>query len=196
MQGLFEFIIKPIGNRYSNIKKIGDKELITNTRIEEHKSINRTAVVLAVPKYYKTSVKAGDEVIVHHNIFRQSYDVRGNLQNSRFYINEEMYTCPIDCVFLYKNNKDWLAYEGYSFIKPIVNDNVYSTSAEKHCVGIIKYCSAGNEAGDVVGFRNNIEHEFVIDGELLYKIKSNLIQIKYERKGNEKEYNPSWAQSS
>ena len=52
MHGLFDFIIKPVGNRYSNVKKIGDKELIINTRIEEHKNINRTAVVLAVPKHY------------------------------------------------------------------------------------------------------------------------------------------------
>ena len=196
MHGLFDFIIKPVGNRYNNTKKIGDKELIINTRIEEHKNINRTAVVLAVPKHYKTSVKVGDEIIVHHNIFRKSYDVRGKAQNSRFYINEEMYACPVDCVFLYKRNNKWKPIDGYSFIKPLVNDNVYSTNAEKHCVGVIKYCSDLHEPGDVIGFRNNIEHEFVIDGELLYKIKSNLIQIKYERKGNEKEYNPSWAQSS
>jgi hypothetical protein len=196
MKGLFNFIIKPIGNSYSNTKKIGDKELIINTRIEEHKSVNRTAVVLAVPKHHKTSVKVGDEIIVHHNIFRKSYDMRGKAQNSRFYINDEMYHCPIDCVFLYKTNSKWQAVDDYSFIKPLVNDNVYSTNAEKYCVGIIKYSSSEHKPGDLVGFRNNIEHEFVVDGELLYKIKSNLIQIKYERKGNEKEYNPSWAQSS
>ena len=28
MHGLLDFIIKPIGNRYNNTKKIGDKELI------------------------------------------------------------------------------------------------------------------------------------------------------------------------
>jgi hypothetical protein len=193
MKGLFDFIIKPVGNRYNNVKKIGDKELIINTSIEEHKNINRTAVVLAIPKHYKTSVKVGDEIIIHHNIFRKSYDVRGKAQNSRFYINDDMYHCPIECVFLYKRNNKWQAVDDYSFIKPIENDSVYSTNAEKHCVGIIKYCSSGHKQGDLVGFRNNIEHEFIIDGELLYKIKSNLIQIKYERKGNEKEYNPSWA---
>ena len=77
MKGLFDFIIKPVGNRYNNVKKIGDKELIINTRIEEHKSINRTAVVLAVPKHYKTSIKVGDEIIIHHNIFRKSSDQIG-----------------------------------------------------------------------------------------------------------------------
>ncbi len=196
MQGLFDFILKPVGNRYSNTKKIGDTELILNTRIEEHKNINRKATVLAIPKYYKTNVKVGDEVIIHHNIFRKSYNTKGKAQNSRFYIDEDMFSCPIDCVFLYRTGTEWKAFDSYSFVKPIENDNVYSISAEKHCVGVIKYCSAGHKPGDVVGFRNNIEHEFVIDGELLYKIKSNLIQIKYERKGNEKEYNPSWAQSS
>ena len=196
MKGLFNFIIKPIGNSYSNTKKIGDKELIINTRIEEHKSVNRTAVVLAVPKHHKTSVKVGDEIIVHHNIFRKSYDMRGKAQNSRFYINSEMYHFPIDCVFLYKTKNKCQAVDDYSCIKPLVNDNVYSTNAEKYCVGVIKYSSSEHKPGDLVGFRNNIEHEFIVDGELLYKIKSNLIQIKYERKGNEKEYNPRLAQSS
>ena len=37
----------------------------------------------------------------------------------------------------------------------------------------------------------------VIDGQLLYCMKSKDIVIKYdEYKGNETEYNPSWAQSS
>jgi hypothetical protein len=195
MQGLFDFIIKPVGNRYSNIKKIGSEELIINTRIEDHKSINRTAIIVALPRHCNTSMKVGDEVVIHHNIFRSSYDNNGKAKNSRFFIQEDLFYCPLDCIFLYKNTDKWKAVDGYSFIKPIQSDNVYSIAAEKACVGVIKYCSAGYKQNELVGFRNNIEHEFVIDGELLYKIKSSLIEIKYERKGNEKEYNPSWAQS-
>ena len=46
--------------------------------------------------------------------------------------------------------------------------------------------------GDIVSFPNLREWEFVIDNQLLYCMKSKDILIKHERKGNEKEYNPSW----
>ena len=36
MHGLFDFIIKPIGNRYNNTKKIGDKELIIKDLLDKN----------------------------------------------------------------------------------------------------------------------------------------------------------------
>ena len=52
------------------------------------------------------------------------------------------------------------------------------------------------EEGDLVGYKPFGEFDFVVDGKRLYCMKSNDIVIKYERQGNEVEYNPSWAQSS
>ena len=46
---------------------------------------------------------------------------------------------------------------------------------------------------DLVGFTPSSEYEFIIDGERMYRVPTNSISIKYERQGNEKEYNPSWA---
>ena len=37
--------------------------------------------------------------------------------------------------------------------------------------------------------------EHIVDGERLYRVMNQFINIKYEYQGNEKEYNPSWAQS-
>ena len=34
MESLYRFIVQPKGERYDNEKKIGDKSLVTNTRIE------------------------------------------------------------------------------------------------------------------------------------------------------------------
>ena len=85
MKSVYNFVVTPKGDRYNNTKKIGDTELILNTRIEEHKNINRKATVLAIPKYYKTNVKVGDEVIIHHNIFRKSSSlIKGILRRSAF----------------------------------------------------------------------------------------------------------------
>ena len=64
MESLYRFIIKPKGERYDNEKKVGDKSLITNTRIETFESVSKKAIVIALPKAYKTDIKVGDEIKV------------------------------------------------------------------------------------------------------------------------------------
>ena len=72
---------------------------------------------------------------------------------------------------------------------------MFSIDFEKPLVGVLKYkdkkLSNLNE-GDIIGFKPRSEYEFVIGKDKLYRVKSNSITIKYERKGNEEEYNPSW----
>jgi hypothetical protein len=181
MQGLFNFIIKPKGKRYNNT----NDKLILNTNISNHLSVNRNAIVLATPKGIKTNIKKNDEIIVHHNIFREWYDAKGKRRNSGNYINENLYHCSLDQIYLYKVNKNWVAVDGFCFVSPIVNKEKFKHSVEKPNVGIVKYTDGVYNKGDLVGFRPNIEHEFIIDNELLYKYQ-----------GNEEKYNPSWAKSS
>ena len=69
MRGLYYFVVKPVESRYNNVKKIGDKSLITNTENFTHQNVNRNAIVLSVPKGVNTDIKVGDELIVHHNVF-------------------------------------------------------------------------------------------------------------------------------
>ena len=52
------------------------------------------------------------------------------------------------------------------------------------------------EEGDIVGYKPNTECEFIVDGEKLYRVLSNLITVKYEYQVDEEAYNPSWAQGS
>ncbi|ASE99968.1 hypothetical protein [uncultured virus] len=63
-------------------------------------------------------------------------------------------------------------------------------------MGVVKYSDGTVNVGDLVGFRPGSKYEFIIDGQRLYRVLSNFITIKYEYQGNEKEYNPSWAQGS
>jgi hypothetical protein len=77
MRSVFNFIIKPKDLRTSSKKSIGDKELILNTELQNHEYVSRHGVVLNTPLLTKTDVKIGDEVIVHHNVFRRFYDIRG-----------------------------------------------------------------------------------------------------------------------
>jgi len=46
MRSLYDFIVEPLGDRYDNTKKIGDKDLVLNTKIESWKFVNRYAKVL------------------------------------------------------------------------------------------------------------------------------------------------------
>ena len=197
MQSLFDFIIKPKKERYENIKQIGDQELILNSEISSHQFVSRVGIVLAIPKAEDTDIKVGDEVIIHHNVFRRWYDVRGIERNSRSYWEENKYFVKSDQIFLYKRNNKWQAPKGYCFVKPIQSNNIL-LEKEVPLRGVIKYVDKElkdiNE-GDLVGFTPSSEFEFIVDGERLYRVLTNSISIKYERQGNEKEYNPSWTKS-
>ena len=77
MQSLFNFIVKPKSKRYENEVDIDGDKLIVNTTMDDHKYVSRIGVVESIPKVGKTNIKVGDEVIVHHNVFRRFYNVRG-----------------------------------------------------------------------------------------------------------------------
>ena len=201
MKSLYSFIIKPLNKRYNNEKKIGDKTLIINTTIENHRFVSKEAVVVSVPAAYSSRVKIGDKVHVHHNIFRRWYDQKGRERNSARYFKDDMYFCSIDQIYLYKNSKGWHTFGDRCFIQPIKNNNSLTVDKEQKLVGILKYGNSSLEAleineGDKVGYTPNGEWEFLVDKERLYCMKSNDIVIKYEYEGNEEKYNPSWSSSS
>ena len=199
MRGIYNFIIKPKGNRYNNIKNIDDKELILNTEIFNHQYVNREAIVLQTPIINKTQIKKGDSIIVHHNVFRRWHNVKGVEKNSRSWIKKNQYTVFQDQIFAYKRNKNWKSLEGYCFVKPIKSIDKFSVEKERPLIGIIKYTDntiKDIKQNDLVGFTPYSEYEFIINGEKLYRVLTTDISLKYEYKGNEKEYNPSWAQGS
>ena len=109
MKSLYDFIIKPLGERYNNKKQIGNSELILNNKIETWKFINKFAVVVQTPLNIETPIQIGDIVAVHHNIFRRFYDIRGNAKNSRSYFKDNLYFAGIDQIYLYKRNEIFCA---------------------------------------------------------------------------------------
>ena len=193
MKSVYNFVVTPKGERYNNKKKVGDSELIINTEIYNHQFVNREAIVISTPIIGDTDIKPGDTVIVHHNIFRRWHNVKGIEKNSRSYFNENTYLVAEDQIFLYKRNNEWNALKGYCFIEPIKNTNKFNIEIEEPIIGIIKYTDGEFNIGDVIGYKPKTECEFIIDGQKLYRVLSNLITIKYEYQGNEETYNPSWA---
>ena len=196
MKSIYNFVVKPKGERYNNKKKVGDSELILNTEIFNHQFVNRTAIVKSVPLIGNTDMQPGDEVIVHHNVFRRWHNVKGIEKNSRSFFDENTYLINQDQIFLYKRNNTWNAPKGYCFINPLKAINQFNIESEKPLQGIVKYSDGTVEVNELIGFRPSSEYEFIVDSERLYRVLSNFITIKYEYQGDEEEYNPSWAQSS
>ena len=195
MKSIYGFLVKPSGDRYNNTKKIGDKELVLNTKIFNHKFVNREAEVLSIPKIGKTDIKVGDTIITHHNVFRRWENIKGIEKNSRSFIKKDLYVVHHDQIYLYKRKNKWIAPKGYCFIQPIKETNEFNIENEKPCTGVVLYSDGSVNVGDLVGFTPFSTYEFVIDNIRSYRVLSKFITIKYEYQGNEETYNPSWAQS-
>ena len=194
MKSLYSFIVKPLDERYDNIKKVEEKELIINTSIENHRFVSKKAAVVSTPAAYTSKIKVGDELYVHHNIFRRWYDQKGNERNSSTFFKDDLYFVSPEQIYMY----NLTPHLDYCFVKPLKNQNLLENRKEQPNVGIMKYSNSSLEAlgitpGTLITFTPDSEFEFVIDGERLYCMKSNDIALTHEYQGNEKENNPSWA---
>tara|TARA_R110002074_G_scaffold337871_1_gene508532 strand:- start:583 stop:1188 length:606 start_codon:yes stop_codon:yes gene_type:complete len=201
MRSVYDFIIKPVGKRYDNEVRVGEHTLITNSSIESFKHVNNIAEVVETPVAFATSIKKGDLIIVHHNVFRVFYDMKGIKKNSRSFLKDDLFFCAVDQIYLYKSKNTWKSFGDRCFVAPVKNKDILSAEKVADLIGILKIGNSslkgsGINPGDVIGFTPGSEWEFVVDNQLLYCMKSNDIVIKYEFDRNEEEYNSRWAQSN
>ena len=128
------------------------------------------------PILTETQIKVGDEVIVHHNVFRRWIDQHGVEKNGKSFLSEDTYTVEQDQVFAYKRDGEWNAIQGYCFVSPIEEKNEWEMTSELQLQGIMEI---GDLKGHTVGFTPNSEYEFNIDGQKLYRVLSNQITVDY-----------------
>ena len=179
MQSIFNFIVSPKHGRSTSKKDIDGKELLLNTEVQNHHYTSRLGVVVNTPLAIDSEIQPGDEVIVHHNVFRRFRDIRGKEKNSKAYYKEDTFFVQPDQIYAYKRNTEWQALDGYCFVKPIVAKDTLDMHHEQPAIGIIKYAGEGFEMGALVGFKPGMEYEFNIEGERLYRIPVNQITIEY-----------------
>ena len=194
MKSLYYFIVKPFEDRYDNIRQVDGNNLIINTGIEDHRFISKKAIVVSTPAAYTTKINIGDELYIHHNIFRRWYDQKGKERNSSTHFKDDLYFVSLEQIYMY-NLKTHL---DYCFVKPLKNQSVLENRKEQPNVGIVKYSNKSLEAlritpGTLITFTPNSEFEFIIEGERLYCMKSNDIALTHEYQGNEEEVQPNWA---
>ena len=200
MRSVYDFIIKPVGKRYDNEVKVGEHTLITNSSIESFKHVNNIAEVVETPVAFATPIRKGDLIMVHHNVFRVFYDMKGIKKNSRSFLKDDLFFCAVDQVYLYKRTDTWKSFGDRCFVAPVKNKDLLSTDKAADLIGILKIGNSsleesGINPGDIVGFTPNSEWEFVVDNQIMYCMKSNDIVIKYGLDRNEEEYNSRWATS-
>jgi len=186
MQSPFSFIVEPLkGKRYDNTRAHGDVELIVSTSQEDHKFSNRYAVVKNLPLNYCGPIQINDTLLVHHNVFKIYYDMKGYEKSGKSYFKDNLFFIENDQFFLYKNNNKWHAHDKYCFVEPILSKDYYIDKIVKYepLVGIVKYPNKeliyhGIKEGDEVAFQPESEYEFTIDGVLMYRIMSQFITVK------------------
>lgn len=186
MKSPFNFIVQPCnGRRYDNIKKIGGIDFITSTSQEDHTASNRFAKVISTPVDYKGDVSEGDVIIVHHNVFKYYYDMKGNQQSGRSFFRDDLFLVDDDQFYLFGENDNWKSNGDFCFVKPAPKQDYYifSPGKEQPLVGYIKYGNSelrsfGVNDGDLVSYRPDSEYPFNINGEKLYRMKTRDIVLK------------------
>jgi len=180
MRSPFHFLIKPLGgNRYKHTKDINGVDFIVSSSQEDHTATNRYAEVVEPPIVYDGDIKKGDILIVHHNVFRKYYDMKGREKSGPSFLMDDLYIIDNEQFFLYKDPsvEKWIAPNPYCFIEPInKEESLFNDGgAHENLLGKIKYInselkSKGLNVGDVISFQPESEYEFDIDGEKLYRM--------------------------
>tara|TARA_R100001440_G_scaffold62653_1_gene82688 strand:- start:36 stop:650 length:615 start_codon:yes stop_codon:yes gene_type:complete len=204
VKAINSYIVKPVGKRYRNSIDIDGKELIVNSSIEDHKYVNRFAEIISLPAFGETELEVGDKILVHHNVFRRWYDVKGREKNSKSYFEDNKYFVQQDQIYAYSRIAKWSRFkeatwkplEGYCFVQPFVEELSMNRKVEHPNKGVVVYGNKHFKKGDVVSYTPFSQYEFVLEGKRLFRVHNKFITIKYEYKGDEEVYNPSWAQSS
>lgn len=178
MKAPFFFLIKPIGDEYTNEIEIAGQKVIVNSTVENHKHVNRFAEVIQTPIHYDGDIKPGDTIIVHHNVFRIYYDVKGRAKKSPNYFQDNMYFVDPYQFYMYHNGTQWNSVGDWCFVKPVDKENMYlyEEGLEEN-TGIMKYSNPklermGVTDGDKVKFSKDSEYEFSVDNEVLYRMNT------------------------
>jgi len=184
------YVLIQVDQSYNNELMVGDISVITNNTIESVANINRIAKVISAPE--GVVLKAGDEIIFHHNILRTIYGYKGQKIFSEYWVKDNIYFIPPAEIFAYRNNAGWTALSPYCFVEPITasqtgeliqNKDEYTHKGNERLQGLIwlnnpELESQGIRVGDRVLYTPYSEHAFEIDGKEYYKMRTKDIVAK------------------
>ncbi len=186
MKSPFCFVVTPLHNkRYDNVKRLDNSSLILSSTKEDHTVSNRFAKVVSTPINYSGPVNKDDVILVHHNVFKFYYDMKGREKSGRSFLKDDQFLIEDNQWYAYKKNHKWYSNEDYCFIKPlkkedsvIFNNETYQPLMGTVAIGNKMLEKIGVNKGDKVCFKPNSEYEFIIDDKKLYRMRCKNITIK------------------
>ena len=176
------FLVKPKNNQEYNREKNG---VIITSSIENAKDVNRFGIIEKTPLSYTGDLIEGDEVVLHHNVFRSYYDIKGNERKSNEYFKDNLYLVSSNKIYLVKKNNNWVSFDDYCFVSPKAEENMaVSLGAYELHKGTVKYTNdnlicQGLTDGMEIGYTKDSEYEFEVDGEILYRMRRKDICVEF-----------------
>lgn len=183
----YKFIVSPIGDKYNNKKEIGNgKSYYLSSSIENAIDVNRFAVVVQVPLNYKGKVEVGDEVVIHHNIFRDYYDYHGKIKHSSHYLYDNLYLIDDSEIYLFRSadkSKVWESNLDYVLVEPVWSEK-FSMKSKKDKVGWVVITSNEDLQHSIIGFTPESEYEIQMKNEegediVYYRMRERDICVRY-----------------
>jgi len=168
------FIVKPKGD--SQYVNNADNLLVRNTSIEDAKDVNRVGIVHAVPTIYNTIVDIGDEVVLHHNTFRITFNQKGIPVHSNSYISDNLYFVYPEMIYMViKPNGEKISLDPFCFVTPMMEDG-----EEILNVGTLKYGNKFTKENNLLEgtdlfLKEFSNYEFNFGNERLYRVRNNQI---------------------
>jgi hypothetical protein len=187
-----QFIVKPIDEkRYADTIDIAGIDFIVTSDQEDAKNSNREAVVHSLPLRYDGPIEVGDHLLVHHNVFKFYYDMKGRQRNGKSYFRDGLFFIDDQQFFMWrKPDGDWQSVGDSCFLAPVPERETWLTkfSGSEPLLGQVRYSNeslrvAGVKEGDIVFHQPECEYEFRVSGEVLYRMFTRNITIQYEREG-------------
>lgn len=192
MKAILYFLVEVISD-YNNYEKLSNGlDIMVNNTIESVENINRIGKVISCPK--GTKAEKGDMVLFHHNICRKELGFKGKKRPSPFQLKPNVYFIPVTEIFMIDKGDGWEAIDPYVFIEPlppvyITLPNGFKVAQDDYkgtneSVGRISHINnflkeQGLKNGDLVSFQEHSQHEYILDGELHYKMQTNDILALY-----------------
>jgi len=174
MKPVFDFLVEPVdGMRYDNVLKSDGVEFVVSVSQEDHTVTQRHAKLIETPVWYQGELQPGDTVIVHHNVFRKMYDMKGREVSSNSHIRDNWFLVGEDRIYMYKRgDSDWTAISPFIFISPVENDEeLFEPDVLKQLWGRVEYSPVSEyQKGDLISFQPDSEYEFRIDDRVLYRM--------------------------
>lgn len=129
-------------------------------------------------------VLVGDIIVVHHNVFRSSYDMRGRLKKSNYLIENSLYYVEPDRVYMIMRDGEWKMFGDYAFVEPVKRStDGYQSNSSMYIemvgrVSMIDESFDGVSVGDLITFQKDSEYEFRINEQKYYRIPTkNIVAV-------------------